>query len=186
MVFRVIGMLLLLLLVFLTIASLLFPKEYHIERSIHVLAPKEVIWKNVSTFSNFQRWNPWKDVDPNMHQAIDGIDGTVGATYSWNGNTKAGAGQQTYTVLQPMELVELDVHLNRPVKIQSTMMFLIKESTSGYLVTWAVENELSYPYNAIFKLFINPSDIVEDDFKRGLLQLKQLCEQEARKDKRVK
>jgi len=112
--FVFLGIIIGLFLVFILIAGLFMPTSYHFERSTMIRAPKEEVWKNISLFSNFERWDPWKVKDPHMKRTITGTDGTPGATYSWVGNDDVGSGSQVYRKLVPYEFVALDLNFKEP------------------------------------------------------------------------
>lgn len=75
------------------ILGLFAKKDYHIERSIEIDAPMELVYEHVRYFKNFESWSPWAKLDPAMKTSITGDDGTIGATYKWAGNDDVGIGQ---------------------------------------------------------------------------------------------
>lgn len=175
---KITGFLLILLVVLILIAGLIFPNEYHFERSITIQAPKEIIWKNISTFNNFQKWRSW-DNDRVMQQAINGIDGTVGAVYSWQGNKEVGSGSLTYHSFKPMEYVAIDARFKKPYASTARIAHVIRDEPNNFEVTWSFDSEMPYPLNAITRLFMNPDNYMSADVTRSLQKLKELCESEA-------
>ena len=113
-----------------------------------------------------------------MRQTIAGIDGTVGATYSWLGNKDVGAGSMTFCSFKPMEHVAIDARFKEPYASTASMV-LLQNGLNDYQVTWTFDSEMPYPLNAIIRLFMNPDHYLADDFRRGLRRLKKLCEAEA-------
>jgi ABC-type antimicrobial peptide transport system permease subunit len=173
--FKVLGIIIGLALVFILAAGLLMPREYHFERSITINAPKDVIWKNISMFSNFQKWDPWLVHDPKMKRTITGTDGTPGAVYSWEGNDDVGSGSQTYKSLQPMERVDIDLHFLKPFENRAAVFYLLQNEGNSVKVVWGFDTRFPYPMNAL-TMFMNMDENLDKDFSTGLANLKKLCE----------
>lgn len=172
---KILGILIGLVVIFVLVAGLLIPKEYHFERSVTINAPKDVIWKNISTFANFQKWDPWLIYDPNMKRTITGTDGTPGAVYSWKGNSDVGSGSQTYKALQPMDRIDVALHFLEPFESKADVFYLLKEEGTGVKVVWGFDTKFPYPMNTM-KLFMNMDEHMDKDFSTGLANLKKLCE----------
>ncbi len=68
------------------------PTKYHVERTVELDAPPEIVFAHVSDLEGFQRWSHWADADPNMKKTFGEITAGLGATYEWSGNTPGGAG----------------------------------------------------------------------------------------------
>lgn len=174
--FKFIGIVICLAVVFILIAGLFLPKDYHFERTISIKAPKEEIWKNISLFSNFERWDPWKVHDPNMKRTITGTDGTPGASYSWEGNKEVGSGTQTYRKLVPYEYVAVDMHFTKPFENKANVFYKLEQEGSHVKLTWGFDTRFPYPFNAVTRLFFNMDDKMDEDFSAGLANLKKLSE----------
>lgn len=172
---KILGIIVGLLIVFILAAGLFLPKDYHFERSVTINAPKDVIWKNISTFANFQKWDPWLVYDPQMKRSITGTDGTPGATYSWEGNGDVGSGSQTYKALSPMERVDIDLHFLKPFESKAAVYYTLKEEGNGVKVAWGFNTRFPYPMNAL-TMFMNMDASLDKDFSAGLANLKKLCE----------
>ena len=173
---KFLGIIFLLVIVFILVAGFFIPKKYHFEKSIVINAPKEEIWKNISMFSNFQKWNPWSIKDPKMQKNISGTDGTPGATYSWKGNDDVGAGSQTILEIAPFEHLDIGMDFKEPFEKKAGIRYTLIQERNGYKLTWSFDTEFSYPWNAVTDLFMNMDGIMEKDFSTGLANLKKLCE----------
>jgi hypothetical protein len=162
--------------VFILVAGLFIPKDYHFERNIIINAPREEVWKNVSLFSNFERWDPWKVHDLQMKRTIESTDGMPGATYSWVGNSDVGSGSQTFTKLVPYEYVGIDLILKRRFEIKAKVFYRLEPVGQRVKVTWGFDSKFPYPMNGVMRLFMNMDDDMDADFEAGLANLKKLCE----------
>src|SRR5690606_39162695 len=120
-IFKIVGLSLIFLLAILLIAGLFYPRKYFLEQSIFIQAPKEIVWKNISTFANYQKWNPWSELDPHMRYRVEEVDGIVGSIYHWEGNHRVGSGNIGYLTLKPMERAELGLALIKPLALESKM-----------------------------------------------------------------
>lgn len=171
----VLGIIFLVVVFYIFVGGLFISKDYHFERSITINAPKEIVWKNVSSFSNFLKWNPFSLHDPNMVNTIEGNDGTVGAVYRWKGNKEVGSGTQTYKVLKPYSHVGIELIFLEPYKDKASAYFNISPEGVAQKVTWGFDSQTPYPMNAVMP-FINMDKMMDTDFTLGLENLKQLCE----------
>ena len=76
------------------VIGLIAQKSFKVERSTVINAPYELVVDQIIHFKNFQEWEPWGHLDPNMEASIEGEDGQVGAIYRWNGNDDVGSGSR--------------------------------------------------------------------------------------------
>lgn len=173
--FKILGIIVGLLIVFILTAGLFMPKEYHFERSITINAPREVVWKNISSFANFQKWDPWSVYDPHMKRTISGTDGAPGAVYRWEGNGDVGSGSQTYKALVPMERIDIDLHFLKPFESKAAVYYQLKTEANGVKVVWGFNTRFPYPMNTML-LFMDMDANMDKDFSSGLANLKKLCE----------
>lgn len=173
--FKLLGIIIVLIIVFVLVAGLFISKDYHFEKSITINAPKEEIWNNVSHFSSFDKWDPWKAYDPGMTRTIEGTDGAVGAVYKWKGNSDVGSGSQTIKALRPYDEVEIDLHFKEPFENKARVRYILAQQDNGVKVTWSFDTHFSYPLNAL-TYFMNMDKNLDKDFSTGLANLKKLSE----------
>lgn len=175
-ILKFLGVVILVVLAYVLVGGVFMEKKYELEKSIVIKAPKDVIWQNISMFSNFKKWSPWNELDPNMTSTITGNDGSVGATYSWKGNDDVGTGSMTYTKLTPQDEVAMDLKFMEPMESNAKVIIKIEESADGSsTVTWAFDTEFPYPLNSLTPL-MGMDKSLGADFERGLKYLKQLSE----------
>ncbi len=183
-VLKVIGLLLLAILAFVLIAGIFVSKEYHFERSVAIDAPRDVVWRHISSLEEINSWSPWMKLDPQMEQSISGTDGTIGATHSWKGNKEAGSGSQTLTEIVPMERVRTDLHFIEPMEGKAQSYWLLTDESGGTRITWGFDTEYAYPFNTI-QLFMDMDKIMDSSFSTGLASLKTMAEHEAAEREQV-
>lgn len=174
--FRFLGIVILLVIAFILISGIFISRSYHFERSISINAPKEEVWRNISLFSHFEQWDPWKVKDPHMSRSISGTDGTVGAVYSWKGNKEVGSGSQTYTALRPYEHVMIDLDFKEPFETRAKVFYHLVPQGKAIKLTWGFDSKMPYPFNAIAYFFMDMDATMDKDFSAGLANLKKLCE----------
>lgn len=172
--FKIIGFILLLLIVFVLVAGIFVRKDYHLERSITINAPKEKVWTEVSTLANINKWNPWLKQDPTTKGTYEGEDGRVGATYRWD-SEKIGKGSQTLTKLDAPGHTESHMHFIKPFEGVADAFMDLKEEGSGTKVTWGFDTHYAYPKNVML-LFVNMDKMMGESYDDGLGQLKTLSE----------
>lgn len=176
---KFLGIIILLAIVFILVSGLFISREYHFERSISIQAPQEEIWKNISLFSNFEKWDPWKARDSAMLRSISGTDGTVGATYSWQGNKAVGSGSQTFKTIHPFEHIAIDLQCIKPFAFQAAVFYHLQPAANATKVTWGFDTKMTYPFNAVSYFFMDRDARMDQVFSAGLANLKKLCESSA-------
>ena len=177
--FKFIGVVILLGVVFILVSGLFISKSYHFERSVNINASREEVWKNISRFSNFEKWDPWRVYDPQMKRSIEGTDGTPGAVYRWKGNKDVGSGSQEYKSLTPMEEIRIELIFKEPFESKADVFYNIEQETKGVKVTWGFDSKFPYPFNAVCYFFMDMDGNMDKDFSAGLANLKKLCESNA-------
>src|SRR5438067_7190751 len=71
------------------------PSKFHLERSIAIGAPPDVVFAQVNDFHAWTAWSPWEKMDPQLKRTYDGASSGAGAIYAWSGNAKVGQGRMT-------------------------------------------------------------------------------------------
>jgi effector-binding domain-containing protein/uncharacterized protein YndB with AHSA1/START domain len=155
-------------------AGLFARKNYHIERSLEINAPREIVFEQVRSFKNFEKWSPWHGLDPDQKTAFEGTDGEVGAVYRWEGNSDVGKGVQTMKAIRP-DRVDIEVRFTEPWESTSPTFFTLEEKGEKTRVTWGFDMHVAFPWNA-FAMLTDVDAGVGKDYERGLGNLKKLCE----------
>ncbi|HEX5024867.1 MAG TPA: SRPBCC family protein [Agriterribacter sp.] len=174
---KIIGVIVLLIIAFVLIAGLFVSKAYHLEKDITINAPREKVWRHVSSLREMEKWNPWREKDPNIKADFEGQDGTVGSVYKWSGNKDVGSGSQTITKLEQPDRVETHLHFIEPFEGEADAFTRVEDTGNGTKVTWGFDTRYAYPMNTML-LFIDMDEMMGKDYNNGLAKLKTLCEAE--------
>src|SRR5947209_8772946 len=99
------------------------PVDFRVERSATLSAPALALFEQVNDHHNFNKWNPFLKLDPNVKNTYSGPDSGVGAACAWDGNKDIGAGSATITESKPGELVRMRMDWIRPMAGVATVDF---------------------------------------------------------------
>jgi effector-binding domain-containing protein len=175
-ILKIIGVILALLVAVLVVIGLVAPKSYELKRDIVINTPVAAVFNTVSHFSEFPKWSPWQELDPNMKTNIEGTDGTVGAKYSWKGNGNAGAGSMTITKLEQEKYLEQNLEFLEPFPSKAVTYFTLETAEGGTKLTWGMKGENNFMSRIFLTLMGGMDAAVGKDFEKGLAKLKTLCE----------
>lgn len=176
-ILKKVGIGLLILIVITLILALFVSKNLDYEKSISINAPVDLVWENVNSLSDLDKWSPWNDFDPNMKKEWTGIDGTVGASQSWESDVEeVGKGSQTIAKIEAPNLFETDLKFYEPWESEAKAYIMLEAEGSGTKVTWGFHSEMPYPFN-ITILFMDMEGEMDPVWNNGLSKLKQLCEE---------
>ena len=146
------------------------------EQSILIQASPDKVWNNMNTLHAINQWNPWMGIDPTMKVQYNGIDGTPGASFSWDSPVKnVGAGGQTILSIKDRSELATRVDFLRPFKSTGLADFKMIQDNNAIRVSWSIKSSMPYPVN-IIKLFGGIERNMGRDFSKGLNKLKTLCE----------
>lgn len=148
--------------------------DYHVERSLEIDAPFDVVKNQVQYLKNFAKWSPWGTLDPNMNVTFSGEDGAVGAVYAWDGNEDVGAGRQTIKAIT-QDRVDLEIQFLKPWESKTQSFFKLEPVGSKIKVSWGFDLHIGFPWNGL-AMFTDVNAGVGKDFERGLNNLKKVCE----------
>ena len=115
-------------------------------------------------------------MDPAMKKNFKGVDGTVGFVYAWDGNKRAGAGEQEIKSVKENERTDMEIRLIRPFAGVSSSPFITKELENDQThVTWGVNSTMKFPMNAAL-LFLSMEKLLGTDMEISLTTLKNILE----------
>ncbi len=162
---------LIVILVIVVIGAVLFfvPKAVHVERSISIQAPVEVVFDQVSDLKKNFNWSPWGEKDPNMKVEYGEITSGMGASYSWSGNDDVGSGTLVVSEYRENEFIKNDLDFGDMGQGNGTWNFSSNEDGSVE-VTWGMDTEVPL----LFAMMMD--GMVGADFELGLSNLKELAE----------
>lgn len=145
--------------------------KYHVERSIHINAPKETVKPFIEDFNHWNSWSPWTIAEPGCPVEVKGNPGGSGHSMSWDGQI-IGSGINTLVANNGNSL-NYDLVFLKPFKSQAKTAFHMKEKDGGTLVTWTMDSKMPF-----FLFFMVPTmkTMIGMDYDRGLRMLKEIVE----------
>jgi len=158
----------------LLIFALISRKEYHIQREIIIHAPLAKVFDFVKQLKNQDQFNKWVMMDPGMKREFRGIDGTVGFIYGWNGNKKAGEGEQEIISMTEGKSIETEIRFVRPIP-SIAYANMMAEAVNGEQtkVIWSNAGNMKYPMNIMVSMV---SQMLGKDMDISLGNIKTILE----------
>ena len=156
------------------------PNQFRIERTGLVQASPAVVFAIINDFRQWERWSPWEKLDPNMQKTFSGPTAGPGATHTWSGNSKAGAGRNTIIDSKANEYVAMKLEMLKPFPSTNQVRLEIKPVANGSNVTWSMEGTHNFMAKGIM-LFMNMDSMVGKDFEAGLANLNRVAQANAAK-----
>ncbi|MBI4930430.1 MAG: SRPBCC family protein [Bacteroidetes bacterium] len=156
-----------------SIVGFLSPKHVHVERSLTISAPAEIIHEQINNLKNWEKWSPWQKMDPAMKTEYSGSEAGAGASSKWTSENKnVGSGDMTITSSTPDSITTA---INFMENGTATGKFIFAKSDSGIKVTWSMESDMGMnPIGRIFGLFMDK--MMGPDFEKGLAGIKEVAE----------
>jgi hypothetical protein len=156
------------------IGALFLKQEFSIKKDIIVHRRSSEVFEYVRHLRNQEHYSKWVMADPHMKKTFRGQDGTVGFVYGWNGNKKAGEGEQEITRLTDGRKVDIEVRFIRPFKSTARTPIVIEPVTETQTrVIWGMEGRTKYPMN-LTNLFVGK--VLGKDLELSLQTLKDILE----------
>jgi len=178
-ILKIAGIVVAAIIVIIIILGLLAPSDYVAERKIVIDAPKELVFDQVKYWRNWKSWSPWAEQDSSMQVTIKGVDGEVGAIYSWVGDPKkTGSGEMTNTGVQPGKELLYHLHFIEPYDGNADGWMRLRTVEGAKTeASWGFSGDMAFPMN-IMLLFTSMESMMSDEFDRGLTLLKEVSEKQ--------
>ncbi|MCH2199678.1 MAG: SRPBCC family protein [Flavobacteriales bacterium] len=134
------------------------------------------IYAEISDFKQWPNWSPWEGIDETMVTTYDGADAGVGAQMNW---TSAKAGNGGMEIIEAVENTSIKKTLSFADAEGNSMgaghtNWTLKEVEGGTEVTWDMVG-FDLPF-LIRGMIMIGGQSVEEDYKKGLAQLKTYVE----------
>ncbi len=175
-----VGLVILFLLAAFVVTGYLLPKQVHIERSISINRPANMMFELLNGYRYYNEWSPWAERDPQAEFVVSGPDTGVGARLSWIGEPNlVGSGWQEIVASKPYE--EINIKLDFDAQgIADTGFKLVSEGDTTQ-VTWFFDTDLTKGVNFLDSFLARYFGLLFDrwvggDYERGLANLKQYAE----------
>jgi uncharacterized protein YndB with AHSA1/START domain len=170
-----IGAVVVVVIIGLLITIALQPATFSVTRSATIDAPPEVVFDQVNTLRNWEGWNPWGKLDPNMQLTYEGPSSGPGASYAWSGDGNVGAGELTITDVKPNEEVQIRLEFFKPFAAVNDTVFTFKPTSGGTQVTWTMSGKNNFMGKAM-GLMMDIDKMCGDMFNKGLAEMKKIAE----------
>jgi len=157
------------------IVSFLLPKTAHVERSITIKAPIDVVFNQVNDLMNWESWSPWLAKDPEVKLVYSDIPVGQGAWYTWAGNDEVKSGK--LTILESNDNASIKTQLEfEGMGDGNNGTWSFEETEEGVKVTWGFDGDMSQPIiiGRYFGLMMD--GMLGPDFEKGLENIKSICE----------
>jgi hypothetical protein len=160
----------------LLIIALFSRKDYSVEREITIDKASNEVFQYLKHIKNQDKFSKWVMTDPDMKREFRGDDGTVGFVYAWEGNKKAGKGEQEIKSLEEGKYLGLEVRFEKPfVAVAQTPFTVEAISPQQSKVIWGMTSSMNYPMN-IMLLLMNMEGMLGKDMETSLKTLKGILE----------
>jgi uncharacterized protein YndB with AHSA1/START domain len=151
------------------------PDTYHVERSTTISAPPSVVYAHVADFHKWDAWSPWAKLDPSMKVTYEGTQGTVGASYAWNGNDEVGSGKMTISAIEPNKRIAIDLQFLKPFESLAKNGFTFESTGKDTKVVWSMDGNNDF-MSKFMSLFMSMEKMIGNDFEKGLADMKKVVE----------
>lgn len=131
---------------------MLLPASAVIERRAVVAAEPAAIYPLIASNAGFQRFNPFRDADPDLAITLSGPATGIGSAFAFKG--KDGAGTQTIVAVEENRSVTNQIDMGAMGK--PTLTFTLAPVAGGTEVTWRMESQFgANPIGRVFGLFMD-------------------------------
>jgi len=170
---KFIGIGLLGLILLIVIAGFILPSKVETERSLLIKASPEVLFEQVSVLPNWEKWSPWKEMDPESKMTYSTPNSGLGAFYTWEG-PETGKGKLTLTEVVPYS--RIGTRLEFDGQGNSTAAYLFEPQPDGQVnVRWTFSTDMGgNPFMRVFGVIMK--SMLNDQFERSLQNLKKVAE----------
>lgn len=157
----------------LVLIAFFLPPSYHVERSIEINQPVEIVFDQVVDLNNYLQWNPWTEIDLNVKNEITGYAAVPGMKWSWDGK-KTGKGSLTLVEFKKNEFIRNKLVFEYPNQMVADDLWLFEYKDGITIVRWVSSGDLNFPIGRWFGVFMDK--MMGKDFEKGLENLKTRCE----------
>ncbi len=146
-----------------------------LENAVVIDGEATEVFNMVRYLENFPRWSPFLAEDPGQQYEVRGEDGTIGATYHWNGRGGKDIGFQEIVRIQPNKFIEMRCDIEKPFVAHPTFAYAFKSTPQGVRVTQSFSLK-SGAVDAFFMWAFGARKEMDATNKQGLALLKEAVE----------
>lgn len=156
------------------VIALFTRKNYNVQSEVIINVPRQKVFDYIKLLKNQDNFNKWVMVDPNMKKEFRGVDGTVGFIYGWNGNKKAGEGEQEIKSIAEGRSIDTEIRFVRPFAgLAYVNMTAETISDNQTKVSWSNVSRMTYPMNIMVSMI---EKMLIKDMDTSLATLKNILE----------
>ncbi len=147
------------------------PDDWTVQRQETIPGAPAKVFAYLDDPRKFLEWSPWSKLDPAMKVACGGPASGAGANFTWEGNSKVGAGKMTIMESRPNDRVRCQLDFYKPMKCTNEQDFELKPEGSRTLVTWTISGKAPFYFKLIL-VFASADRMMGDNLESGLANLK--------------
>jgi uncharacterized protein YndB with AHSA1/START domain len=151
------------------------PDTFSVQRSATIKAPPDKIFAVLNDFHRWTEWSPWEKLDPAMKRTLGGAASGKGATYAWEGNSKAGAGRMEIVESEPARKVGIQLDFIKPFEGHNIAEFTLTQQGDATQVNWQMRGPAPF-ITKLMQVFVSMDTMIGKDFEEGLANLKAVAE----------
>lgn len=147
---------------------------YNISVSQQINAPMAKVFAIINDLNQFDAWNPFKPMDPNVKSWFGPITQGEGAEYNYE-SKKIGTGRMTFTGVYDNSVIKLKMEFLKPNQEVALCEWRLTHVGDGVEMTWTMDGERK-PLMALIVKVMGMDKMMTKHFADGLLRLKALAE----------
>lgn len=152
------------------------PDQFKVERRVTIKAAPEKIFPYLNDLHKFAAWSPFEKLDPAMQRRYNDVAAGPGASYEWEGNSKAGQGRMEIVESTPASRVLIKLDFVKPMAANNMVEFRLTPTGDQTEVSWTMTGAAPF-FVKIIHVFFDMDRMVGKDFESGLDNLRKLAEQ---------
>lgn len=154
----------------LVLFSLVLPAEISVKRSISIHAPMYRVFDQVNDVRNWDRWSPWKQMDPGMVMSYSNPPVGEKAFYKWESADKR-IGKGTLTLSKVVTDEEIVTTMDFAGRGQETAVFHFAHVNNNIELTWSMTTRVGVmPWSKYYGLILRSE--LRKQFDKGLADIK--------------
>ncbi len=163
------------LLVLFFVVGFLLPRDVRVERSVEIDASPQAVFTMVNDFQQFNRWQPWAQIDPSTRYVYEGPATGAGSRMTWySDHPQVGDGMQEITLSEPYSRVRMALDFGTG-GLANADYLIDAVGADGSILTWTLETDMGgNPVARYVGLMMD--GMVGPAYEQGLANLKEILE----------
>ncbi len=160
------------------IVVLVQPTHGHVEQSIIVDAPPDLVYREINGYKSFSQWSPWYNIEPDASFTLEGPASGKGAKISWDGKKLKKGSQWIEESVENQKVRNALTYDGSQGLVYNE--FILSPMGGGTSITWNFEctnNDFTSKFKWVFmEIMIN------DLYSAGLMDLQRYVEKIGKKN----